>query len=120
MMYIESIKGIPVFIGKYFNAGKISIDDIKEFENILIKSEYFFYNKNKYATKLNSKPALIDFYIKYSKVDIHGNCIYEDELDLPKSIYNEVYKLQVVGGNKINVSIDYINEENLLILNVED
>ena len=118
-MYIKSIKGIPVFIGRYFNEGKISMHDIQEFEEILTDSEYFKYDTNKYATKLKSKPALVDFYIKHSKLDKYYNCKYEDELDLPKSIMNELYAVKVIGGEINNISLDYNDEENLLVLNVE-
>ena len=119
-MYIREIKGIPMFIGRYFNLGKISIEDIKEFNKILLNSEYYLYNKNKYAVKLKYKPAFVDFYIKYSKVDRYGNCRYEDELDLPKSVYYETFNLIVVGGEIKSISLDFDEEESILILNVED
>lgn len=119
-MYVREIKEIPTFIGKYFNINEVFIDDIKEFHEILLNSEYYFYDKNKYATKLKYKPALVDFYIKHSKIDRYGNCLYEDELDLVKSISYEIYKLRVVGGEIKSFSIDFDEEESLLILKLEE
>ena len=119
-MYIRKINKIPLFIGRYFNNGKISIDDINEFEKIIINSEYFFYDKNKYATKLKSKPKLLDFYIEHSKLDNKYYCKYEDELDIPKSISNEIYKFEIVGDDIIAATIDFNEDENLLIINIEE
>ena len=120
MMYIKAIEEIPIFVGRYFNVGKISMTDINEFSDILKNSEFFFYDKNKYATKLKYKPVLVYLYIKYSKLDRYGHCRYEEEIDLFKSISNEIYKLRLLGDEKINVTIDYNEEDNLLILNVEE
>lgn len=119
-MYIRAIKGIPMFIGRYFNQREISFEDIKEFNEILLNSEYYFYDKNKYATKLKYKPALVDFYIKHSQIDKYGNCPYENDLDLPKSIYYELYSLRVVGGEIKSVTLDFDEEESLLILKMEE
>ena len=119
-MYIKAIKCIPMFISRYLNNDKISIDSVKEFDEILLNSEYYFYDKNKYATELKYKPALIDFYKKYSQVDRYGNCLYENDLDLPKSIYYEIYSLRVISGEIKFVSIDFDEDELLLILTFEE
>ena len=119
-MYIKSIKGIPVFVGRYFNTGKISITDINEFDDILKNSEFFFYGKNKYATRLKYKPVLVYLYIKYSKLDRYGNCRYENDLNISKSVSNEIYTLKILGDEEIKVTLDYDDEDSLLILNVED
>ena len=118
---ILSVKSIPRFIGEYFNKNLISFDDIKEFSKILISTEfdYLKHSNNQYIGFLNYTPELIKFYKDKSKLDHYYRCKYEDELDIPKSISNEVYVLQLIDESIISVSLLYNFDHNILVLNVE-
>lgn len=118
---ILSVKSIPRFIGEYFNKNLISFDDIKEFSKILISTEfdYIEYSNNQYIGFLDYTPKLIKFYKDKSKLDHYYRCKYEDELDIPKSISNEVYVLQLIDESIISVSLLYNFDCNILVLNVE-
>ena len=119
-MYIRSILGIPRFIGLYFNKGEVNSNYINEFSDVLLNSAYFSREPNKYFAILNYKPKLIDFYIDKSKLDYNYRCKYEEELDIAKSIYNELYTIKIIGGKILKVSLDYIENEDILVLNVEE
>lgn len=118
---ILSVKSIPRFIGEYFNKNLISFDDIKEFSKILISTEfdYLKHSNNQYIGFLDYTPELIKFYKDKSKLDHYYRCKYEDELDIPKSISNEVYVLQLIDESIISVSLLYNFDHNILVLNVE-
>lgn len=118
---ILSVKSIPRFIGEYFNKNLISFDNIKEFSKILISTEfdYLKHSNNQYIGFLDYTPELIKFYKDKSKLDHYYRCKYEDELDIPKSISNEVYVLQLIDESIISVSLLYNFDHNILLLNVE-
>ena len=118
-MKIRSIRKIPRFIGEYFNEGVLSYDDIGDFSKLLTTLDYTLIDDTKLICILDNKPKFIDFYLDKSKLDRQYLCKYEDELDLPKSIANEIYTVELIYGGRVNISMDYDDECNCLILNIE-
>ena len=118
-MKIRSIRKIPRFIGEYFNEGILTYDDINEFSKLLVTLDYTLIDDTKLTCILDCKPKFIDFYLDKSKLDKKYICKYEEELDIPKSIYNEIYTVELIYGGTTNVSLDYDEECNCLILNIE-
>jgi len=119
-MIIQSIVKIPRFIGEYFNIGLLSDRVIAEFSETLKRSYFTLDNDRCYICTLKEKPEFIDFYINKSKLDDKYECIYENEIDIPKSIYNEIYVIEIDDGRVLNISLKYNDENDCLILNIED
>ena len=117
-MKLTAINKLPRFIGEYFNAEMISHYEIKAFSNLLLSLDYTLLDDNKLICVLDNKPEFIDFYITKSKLDEHYFCKYEDELGVPKSISNETYTVELEGG-KVDVLLEFDDECNCLILNME-
>lgn len=124
-MRILSVKSIPRFIGEYFNKKLIDIETINEFSKLLTTTKFDQLKYNKYSSKaeyigvLNYTPELIKFYKDKSTLDHYYRCKYEDELDIPKSVANETYGIQIDDGRILYVTLLYNFDHNILILNVE-
>ena len=119
-MRILSVKSIPRFIGEYFNKKLIDIKTINEFSKLLPTIEFdCFKNENRYYGYLSYTPELIKFYKDKSTLDHYYRCKYEDELDIPKSVANETYGIQIDDGRILYVTLLYNFDHNILILNVE-
>lgn len=120
-MRILSVKSIPRFIGEYFNKKLIDIETINEFSKLLttIEFDYFKSNNNWFYGSLPYTPELIKFYKDKSTLDHYYRCKYEDELDIPKSVANETYGIQIDDGRILYVTLLYNFDHNILILNVE-
>ena len=119
-MRILSVKSIPRFIGEYFNKKLIDIKTINEFSKLLTTIEFdYFKNENRYYGYLSYTPELIKFYKDKSTLDHYYRCKYEDELDIPKSVANETYGIQIDDGRILYVTLLYNFDHNILILNVE-
>ena len=118
-MRIKYINKIPIFIGEYYNMGYITIDEINELNTLLMRPEYSIANGNKYVATINEAPYLLKFYIERSKIDKFGNCRYEDELEISKSLSNELYEFDTVYG-PFKAALDYNDDYKCLILKTED
>ena len=118
-MKIKTINKLPRFIGEYFNEKIISYDELKAFSSLLLSLDYTLLDDNKLICVLDTKPAFVDFYLEKSRLDEHYFCKYEDELEVPKSISNEIYKIELESGGKIEVLLDFDDNSNCLILNIE-
>ena len=118
-MKIKSIVKIPRFIGEYFNNEVLSIDMIKDFSNLLLSLNYTLVDDEKLICILDEKPEIVDFYLDKSRLDDHYNCKYEDEVGVPKSISNEIYLIELESGGKVEVVLEFDEEYNCLMLNME-
>ena len=118
-MRIKYINKIPIFIGKYYNMGLVTIDEINELNTLLMRPEYSITNDDKYVATINEAPYLLKFYIEKSKIDKFGNCKYEDELEISKSLSNELFGFDTIYGS-FNAALDYNDEYKCLILKAED
>lgn len=118
-MRILSIKSIPRFIGEYFNKQLIDIETINEFSKLLTNIEFDWVSETEYIGVLDYTPELIKFYKDKSKLDHYYRCKYEDELDIPKSIANETYGIQIDDGRILYVTLSYNFDHDILVLNVE-
>ena len=119
-MQIRSVTKIPKFIGLYFNEGKISLKEINEFSELLKNRCFTLLNDKSLVTVIEDKSILVDFYLDKSRLDRNYNCKYEEELEISKSVYNEIYTVELSSGGKINVTLDFDYKCNCLILNIED
>jgi hypothetical protein len=120
LLQIKQIEKIPRFIGKYYNKGVISLKDINEFNSFLEKLNFAVTSDDRYVTTIQDDiPKLLSFYIDKSKLNSEYKCKYEDELDISKSISNELYKFDTIYGS-FNATIDYKDEYKCLILTIED
>ena len=118
-MRIKSVIRIPKFIGEYFNKDIISLDEIKSFSEFLLSIDYTLLDNGQLIYYIDNKPEFINFYLEKSKLDNYYFCKYEDELDIPKSVSNETYTVELESGGKVDVLLDFDDNSNCLILNVE-
>ena len=119
-MQIKRVEKIPRFIGEYYNKGIVSLKDIEEFNTFLAKLNFAVTSDDKYvATIQDEVPKLLLFYIYKSKLNNEYECQYEDELDMPKSISNELYQFDTIYGS-FKATLDYKDEYKCLILVTED
>jgi hypothetical protein len=106
---IISIEDIPLFLKK---SDTYYLNLVYEFINILLnlsvdnidENYIMIYNKN-----INNK--FIDYYLDQVKIDKYTYAVkYEDELDIPKSVLNEIFKIKLDNGKIYDVIIkSYIN-----------
>lgn len=122
-MKIKKIIRIPVFIDKYVLENIPSLNNyIESFKNGIIESDlYEYYNENaqrcfKTNVYLVDMISFIDFYILKSKLDHYYKCIYEDELNLPKSISNELFTVELDNGEIIDIFIEYSKYNNIVFV----
>lgn len=119
LLKIKYINNIPKFIGEYYNKGEISLEDINSFNSFLTKLNFSVTNDDKYVTTIDEEPKLLKFYIDKSKLDRQYRCKYEEELNIAKSVSNELYKFDTIYGS-FDATIDYKDEYKCLILVIED
>lgn len=96
---IKQIVAVPTFIDKYIESKKdnqinsIILNDfcniIKKLEYKINDSEYIFNVGDNYTVK-----RFVNFYIDKSELSREYKCKYEDELDIPKSISNELFTIE--------------------------
>lgn len=118
-MKIKAVKKIPRFIGEYFNEGLLSTEDLEEFSKLLISLDYTILEEEKLVAVLDQESPFINFYLEKSKLDSNYFCKYEDELDVPKSISNELFTIQISDGGELQVYIEFDYEYNCLSLIIE-
>lgn len=133
-MKITNIIEIPKFISIYINKG---IDDIdyqlhsfckyllnRKVDSFSIDSETEDINEYRFeyivdATSYDIK-YFINFYLDKLKLDYKFNCLYEEETELPKSLSNEIFiiELETDDGSKLDTIKVYIEsfESDKLIL----
>lgn len=120
MFKITEIKDIPVFIDKYISedkSGRLS-NDAHFFCNVVKNLDFtrITDNRNKtlYRATVTDKLPIIDFYLKKSRLDHKYECLYEVELNLPKSIDNELFKASY-EDKEFSFSIEHYCDDELII-----
>lgn len=119
-MKILEIVSIPVFMSLYMQDKKYSYitDDFYCFCQLLTRIEFKFNpNKNNYYAQIPIEfKDIIKFIAEKSKIDCKGFCKYEDELDIPKCISNEVFEVYLDDYSVIKFTIleTFNNETNEL------
>ena len=111
---IEEIVNVPIFIQKYIEIGVEYFNNfiLNDFCNIIKNAEYtmeavdghyeylFDVGINNYTVK-----RFIEFYFNKSSLRSDYSCPYEEELDIPQSVSNEIFVIKF--------------EENILALAVD-
>jgi hypothetical protein len=121
---IVEIIDVPEFIKRYIEQDKSgTISELTHIfctEILVSDIEYCVKEKTTHLyidTLHNTKIAeFADLYLEKSELDHYLNCKYEDELDLYKSINNELFKIKISDVDKImEFKIDSL-ENNTMIL----
>jgi hypothetical protein len=100
---IEEIVNVPIFIQKYIEVGVEHFNGVilNDFCNIIKNTEYstktvnghyeylFDVGVNNYTVK-----RFIEFYFNKSSLKSDYSCPYEEELDLPQSVSNEIFVIK--------------------------
>lgn len=118
-MIIISVETVPRFIGLYCNEKVISFESVSNFSKLLRSIVFNFVDPYTYKAYVPQND-FINTYIDKSKLDIYLRCKYEDELDIPKSLENELFKVKLHGGAIVDIYIDnYDYETNTLTIKIE-
>ena len=119
ILKIASIESIPRFIGLYFNEHQISMHEISQFDKLLNELYFTCIDTDEYITSTNHN-NFITFYLEKTRLDRYLNCKYEDELDIPKSISNELFVARTNNGDLIQFIIeDYYLVKDMGILKIK-
>jgi len=126
-MKITNIIEVPKFISNYINNGIEDIDyQLHSFCRFLLYSPItsltsmctedddnyqieYTVDETSYDIKY-----FINFYIKKSKEDSVGNCLYESETNLPKSLSNETFKVELESDDGIKLGEDELYIESFM------
>ena len=113
-MKIKEFISIPKFIDKYINKNECGVENFThDFCKIMMELEfeckpngensniYLFDSKDNYSIK-----RFLEFYFNKSKLDYKFKCTYEDELNLSKSISNELFVVASIDDKIITMYID--------------
>lgn len=120
-MTIVSAKSVPRVLGLYFNKGEISIDDICEFKNIFKKSTMSQMKDGRYGVFIDKDSNVIKFFMDKSKLDRYYICGYEVDLEIPRSVSNEAFEIELDDETSLSVYIyEYIENLGLLVLEREN
>jgi hypothetical protein len=132
-MKISDIIEIPVFVSQYINKDIDNIDyHLHSFCNLLLTNNISAFGteenetyKIEYAIPEQdfSVRYFINFYLEKSTIDNKGNCLYELETDLPKSLTNELFeiKLSTDDGSDLDstkVYIDSFTSDKLILKSI--
>lgn len=121
MKFVDIIE-IPKFIEKYISVNGYMIEKYThtfcayllktEFEKIIDKS-----NNIKYMADVNDKTisCCIDFYLDKSELNYYYECKYESEIGVPKSITNEIFKIQLEDGKEVELYIESFKDNKLIL-----
>lgn len=119
-MRINKFVSIPEFIKAYIDKEESGLDTIThDFCGTLLDLEFATVidalsgnNNTKYTIKTDiySVRRFLDFYMQKSSLDSQLHCEYEDELDLPKSITNELFTIVLDNDSIELVYIDDYEE----------
>nr|DAG94174.1 MAG TPA: hypothetical protein [Herelleviridae sp.] len=124
MNRINSINDIPEFTKAYIiikESYKWIETSAHIFCKYLLDTDYDKETKNNvniYTLKIEEDnyevKKFLNFYFEKIRIDKKGFCPYEEELDLPESVSNEVFKMRIEDEEKI-IFIDSL-ENNILTL----
>lgn len=124
MKYIDSIIDIPEFIKRYIDKKETycwlqaSAHNMCKTLMDLHYHELITGGLNRLITDIaldEDAKRFLDFYFLKIRIDRRGFCPYEEELDFPESIRNEVFKAIVDGEEKILFIDSYENGRLTLI-----
>lgn len=124
-MKLDEFVSYPKFIDKYIENGDTGLSIlVNDFCKVLIEINTIQTHvddngKNIYYIKVGDNYTIrrfVDFYIDKSKLSCKYECKYEDELDLPKSILNEVFVVGINGKPK-TLYIDSYNGDTIKLIN---
>lgn len=120
-MKIGDIIEIPVFISEYINQNIDNIDyHLHSFCKLLLSNNITSFGTDENETYIieysiaeqdYSAKYFINFYLEKSNIDHKGNCLYELETNICKSLDNELFevKLQTDDGNDLDTTKVYID-----------
>ena len=122
-MKIHNIDKIPKFIGLYFNKDMIDLETINRFIKSLEYSSIEKYNdENIY--RINYDPIddnkFLNFYFLKSRVNLNNKCLYEEELEIPKSISENECFTGIIDDEEVKFSFIGLENNYLYILKIDN
>lgn len=120
MNIIQEFSEIPDFIRAYMiikpELETLTHEFCKSLTNMKFKEDMIDH-KPQYTFDIDNNETIIkfaEFYIEKSKLDYKYNCVYEDEIDMPKSIINEFFVV-LIDNQKVYVYIDSFSNKELVL-----
>lgn len=127
MKYIDFIIDIPEFIKQYINKKDLYCwleNSTHDMCRALLDLQYRRQTNDgmdELVTDIlfdKNVKRFLDFYFTKIRIDRKGFCPYEDELDLPESIMNEVFKVKADGVEKL-IFIDSYEDSRLTLIEIK-
>ena len=122
-MKIKKIIRMPLFIEKYLLNNTLYLQEYYDsfYNNINSLDLVEYYNdKNERCFETNiylsDMISFSSFYIVKSQLDYYYKCKYEDELNIPKSISNETFTVELDNEEVIDIFIEYSKFNSLIFI----
>lgn len=124
MRELESVIDIPEFIKAYINLEGYEWleEETHNFCALLMDLQYHQITKENFPTYLVDifipSTKFLDFYFEKMNIDKRGFCPYEEELELPQSVSNELFTV-VIDGKELELVIDSYEDRRLIMFEIK-